>query len=268
MMDGIISAQSSPNPLVGVLFAEDFDMPAFLEPLADHQAAPDIPQEPEEPEIPAQDPPQPAEPEIITPRYSAEDLEIARGDGYAQGWQEGWQEGQQAARAEREEMVRLLLSGIAQNLAQSAADAREVSEACAEATAMMFMQCLSSLLPSLCARHGPSEAAAVARCILPSLKREPRVAVRVNPTAVADMQAVLSGLDPEFASRIEVSAVQTMASGDVHVSWQDGEAVRDSRMMLGQVNEALAMLRVSVDDQSGSAMQAMEMAREETVHGG
>jgi hypothetical protein len=279
-MDGIISAHSLPNNLVGVLFAEDFDLP--FDPAATTPAAEPVAAVPEPAEPPSgvpveaipEPPPEPCEPEIIIPTYSAEELEAARCEGHERGRQEG----QQAARGERDEMIRLLLEKIVKQFEQAAADATRVAEGDSEATALLLVQCLASLLPALCARHGAAEALAVAACILPSLKREPRVGVRVHPASLADMQSAIARLDSDYAGRIEVLAMDALATGDVRINWQDGEAVRDAGAMLGHVLQILAVLNVSTDEPSpepsppgGTGDQALQQpatAEREMAYGG
>jgi flagellar biosynthesis/type III secretory pathway protein FliH len=275
-MDGIISAKSLPGALVGVLFAEDFDLPYDMASRPGAAAA-NIEPEPTAEETSEHvaggigpEPPQECEPEVIIPTYSAEELEDARRAGHEAGRHEGLQ----AARGERDETIRLLLASLVKQLEQTGAEASQVAQAASEAASLFILQCLASLLPHLCERHGPTEALAVAGCILPSLRREPRVGVRVHPAAVADMRSAVSRLDAEFAARIEVLAMDPLAAGDVRISWQDGDAVRDARAMLAQVHEILAMLGISteattlakrIDD---PAMQQAKPAEREMAYGG
>jgi flagellar biosynthesis/type III secretory pathway protein FliH len=271
-MDGIISAKSSPDALIGVLFAEDFDLPFDSASRARSAANTEPAQTAEEAaEDGIGEPPvEECEPEVIVPTYSAEELEAARRAGHDLGRQEG----QQAARGERDEKILLLLAGLSRQFEQAGSEATRMAQVASEATSLFMLQCLASLLPSLCESHGAAEALAVAGCILPSLRREPRVGVRVHPAAVDDMRSAVARLDAEFAGRIEVLGMDSLATGDIRINWQDGDAERDARAMLAQVQQILALLGIPADATSllnridSPAIQQDQTAEREMAYGG
>ena len=201
----------------GILFAEDFDLPeGYAHVLAPEEAA---------------------EPEIITPTYSAEELEVAREAGHTAGEAAG----RRAAAASDMARTADALAAIAGGLAGARETAREAAQDLAEDITRLLLATLATLAPSVCAHHGEAEIAAVLAQVLPGLRTEPRITVRVN-TALADsVRARLATLDPDTQARIDLQPTQ-LPPGDVQIAWRDGEAVRDTRVIWRGIAEVLTPL--------------------------
>jgi flagellar assembly protein FliH len=183
------------------------------------------------------DPPEPPdEPETIAPSFTQEALETAREAAYAEGYSRGLSQAAQ----DRAEIGGQLLAGIAQRLADAEAAAREAAEASALAVAELLINTLAALFPTLCARHGAGEVAALARTVLPALDREPRISLRVSPHVLPELEAELARLDPELRARIAVIATDAVAPGDIRIAWQDGGARRDGAALWAQIAATLA----------------------------
>jgi len=206
----------------GVLFAEDFDLPpASFTPTED-------------------DTPDP-EPEPLVPSYSEDQMEAARDAAY----QSGLHDGRTAAYAEIAAETAASLSSIALAFSDARAAAQAVAEKTAAALTRLLLDAFAAALPALCARHGPTEVAAVLRELLPALSREPRTIVRVAPGTLPAAQTELSRLDPDIAGRINVTAQDTLSPGDVRISWHDGEAMRDSGALCARITEILLPLQAA-----------------------
>jgi flagellar biosynthesis/type III secretory pathway protein FliH len=195
------------------LFAEDFDQQSGITVL---------------------DPPD--EPDLIAPSFTEEAVETAREAAYAEGYSRGLSQATQ----DRAEIASQLLAGIARRLADAEAAAREAAEASALAVAELLMNSLAALFPTLCARHGAGEVAALARTVLPALDREPRISLRVSPHVLPELEAELDRLDPELRARLTVIATDAVPPGDVHIAWQDGAAGRDGAALWAQIAATLA----------------------------
>ena len=105
-----------------------------------------------------------------------------------------------------------------------------------------MLSALVACLPALCERHGAEELRSVARAVLPALRNEPRITVRVHPGMLAVMQEEVAALDAELAERIEIIPAGAIAPGDVRIGWTDGQAVRDAGRARAAVDDALAAL--------------------------
>jgi flagellar biosynthesis/type III secretory pathway protein FliH len=195
------------------LFAEDFDQQSGITVL---------------------DPPD--EPDLIAPSFTQEAVETAREAAYAEGYSRGLSQATQ----DRAEIASQLLAGIARRLADAEAAAREAAEASALAVAELLMNSLAALFPTLCARHGAGEVAALARTVLPALDREPRISLRVSPHVLPELEAELDRLDPELRARLTVIATDAVPPGDVRIAWQDGAAGRDGAALWAQIAATLA----------------------------
>jgi flagellar biosynthesis/type III secretory pathway protein FliH len=205
-----MNAHSRPSH---VLFAEDFDLQSSITVL---------------------DPPD--EPELIAPSFTTEAVETAREEAYAEGYSRGLSQAAQ----DRAEIARQLLASIAQRLADAETAACEAAEASAVAVAELLMNSLAALFPTLCARHGSGEVAALARIVLPALDREPRITLRVSPHVITDLDLELAQLDPDLRARITVIATDAAPPGDARITWQDGAAGRDGAVLWAQIAATLS----------------------------
>ncbi len=212
-MDGLFdipAGAARPRAPAGVLFAEDFDLP--------EDAAP-------------------AEPEVIRPTFTADELAEVRATAYAEGRELGFAE----AAAEHEVALEAAARTVAAQLATLRTEAHAAAEAAAHTVAQLLLETLAALFPTLCARHGAAEAAAVLRAILPGLSDEPALALRANPRLLPALRGELARLDPELAGRTAFVPSEIAAPGDIAMSWQHGSATRDAASLWTAVADALAL---------------------------
>ena len=194
----------------GALFDEDFDRP------------------------PA--PPPPPEPEVVEPAFSAAELETAREAAHREGRDAAQTEFECSAKA----AAGKALADISAQIAAAREDAAAIAEDAAAAMARLLMDCFATSFPSLCARHGKAEAAAILREILPALRREPKISVRVNTHIAAEMTAEIDALDPDLAGKVRLIPTDAIAMGDVKIAWEHGDANRDTAALWRQIEDILA----------------------------
>jgi flagellar biosynthesis/type III secretory pathway protein FliH len=192
----------------GLLFDEDFDAP----------------------------PPDPDDPEIIEPMYSAAELLAAR--------EEAARESRAAVLAEIDTSTRtalgLALAQISGQLAAARAEAAAIAEQNSEAVASLLLNCFATAFPVLAARHGSAETAAVLRALLPALHHEPKITVRVNPHLIAALTEEFLSSDSDLAARVRLIPTDAVALGDVRVAWDHGSAARDTMSLWNQIETILA----------------------------
>ena len=184
------------------------------------------------------DTPGPSDPEVIAPLaapLAQSDIEAARAEGIA--------EGRAAARAEAE-VAAETLAEAARALIGELATLRDAMHAEAEenatAIARLLIDTLGVLFPALCARNGATEARAVVRALLPGLRQEPEVVIRVAPALVEAISRELAGAEQGDTPRLRVTADPSLPAGDVRVQWQGGAATRDAAALWEAVASALA----------------------------
>jgi flagellar biosynthesis/type III secretory pathway protein FliH len=190
-----------------LLFDEDFDLPARS-----------------------------SEPEVIEPVFTAADLLAAR--------EEAARDGRDRALAEADTSMRAAASHalvrIAEQITASRAEAVSIAEQSAEAIARLLIDCFAAAFPALSARHGTTEVAAVLRQILPALRREPKITVRISPHLVPEMTDQIRTLDSDLAARVRLIATDAVAPGDARVTWENGAASRDAVSLWRQIENILA----------------------------
>ena len=193
-----------------LLFDEDFDLPVARPP--------------------------PPEPEIIEPVFSLAELEDARAA---------------AARAARETTLTecetsamAAARGALDTIAAEIAAARETfaltAEQAAEGIARLLLDCFAAAFPALSARHGSDEIAAVLREILPALRHEPKVVVRVSPHIAAAMTAEIERMDPDLIAHVRVVATDAIGPEDARIAWEHGSAIRDTAALWSNIESILA----------------------------
>ena len=198
-----------------ILFAEDFDDP------------PAPPQHEQE-----------LEPEVLEPVFSLGELEAVRREAHASGVAAGMALTEDAHR----QAVRVATQTVGEMLAESRGEAARAVDASAEALARTLLATLCAALPALCARHGEAELRDIVRALLPSLVHEPWVTVRVHPSLIDPLAAELHTLGAELAGLVMLTPMDAMLPGDVRIAWQHGSASRDTRSILGEIDDALGTI--------------------------
>ena len=194
----------------GALFGEDFDAPPI--------------------------PPRPPEPVFVEPVYSAADLAAARDDAARDSRDAALAEAEAATKA----TARRALTDIAAQIASARDDVAAIAEQSAEATARLLLNCFATALPALSARHGAAEVTAILRAILPSLRREPKIVIRLNPHLAREMTEEIQMLDPELAAHVRIVPTDAIPVGDVRIAWDNGGASRDTKALWDQIENILA----------------------------
>jgi hypothetical protein len=213
-----IDIATSPVP-GGVLFIEDFDLPARA-PVACEN-------DPADPEVIA--------PDVIAPMFDAAELEAAR----AASWDEGHAAGR-AAQAEADAAgLRRAVVALSAEFGAARETAALIAESAAEEIARLLLASLASVFPMLCAGHGAAEAAAVVRAVLPALSEEPEIGLRANPHTAPALLAEIERIDPDLARRVRLTHTDALAPGDVRIAWRDGVAVRDASALWREVAAVL-----------------------------
>lgn len=211
---------------LGVLYAEDFDVPK-----------PEAPPEPE--------------PEVST--FSKADLaeaQVAAAQDAIRDARQAWDNEAAASRA-------LALDRIAAALSSAGSAARSVAEEVASEAAKTMLALLASLMPHLCRLHGDCEVQALLRHLLPQLAAEPRIAVRVHPAVLDAVRDDLRTLDPDLAAAVSVSALDTLGRGDARVAWRNGSLHRDAGAMASALHAGLAELGL-LEPQTAPTVKRME----------
>lgn len=181
-------------------------------------------------------PPPGPEPEVIEPVFTAAELLAARDEAARDSRDSALAEAAATARAG----ACHALAEIAAQIAAARAEAASIAEQSAEAIARLLLDCFATALPALSARHGPGEVAAMLREILPALRREPKITVRVNPQLVPAISEAMHGFDADLATRVLLVPSDALALGDARINWEHGAAARDAKSLWRQIENVLA----------------------------
>ncbi|HEX3346900.1 MAG TPA: hypothetical protein VHS58_02220 [Acetobacteraceae bacterium] len=217
---------------LGALFIEDFNDDAGITVLDDEPT----------------DVPPPAEPSAPPP--AAPDIDAIRDEAFA----DGLRAGTERAEAQRTEALARLATALTESLAETAATSRAHAEESATAIARVALGALCAALPTICARFGAAEVAALARAVLPGLSAAPRIAIRVHPADTRALEVAVASLEPELVSRLEITPSAALPEGDLRMGWQDGHASRETGPLLRAIGDELAMLGLLDDGRQFGAV--------------
>ncbi len=221
-----------------ILFEEDFDLPP-------RSGEPEL-----EPE-----------PEVIEPVFTVAEMEAAR----AAAWREADERARAEVAAATETVARTALAAVGTQLAQAVAEARAFAESSAEAITHLLLSALGAAFPALCARHGDAEVQAVLSKMLPALYNEPKVTIRVAPSAVSAVMDELGHLDPDLAEQMQVVPHEGLQPGDVRVAWRAGQAARDTVQLWQDIEAILAPAGLLPSDPSLPQAPLTRVTPKETV---
>jgi flagellar biosynthesis/type III secretory pathway protein FliH len=201
-----------------ILFGEDFDLAGAPAPAAAR-------------------PPTAAEREAAAREAADAERAAAIERAYAQGVADGLARAADARAALTEHWTAL----CADRLRAATGELAELADRQATALAAAVMELLMRTLPALCARHGAAEAAALTRQILPGLAREPHIAVRHHPRDGEAIAAALGALPEELSGAVSLAPSAQLASGDLRITWRDGQATRDTQALLAGIADTLRL---------------------------
>jgi flagellar assembly protein FliH len=209
-LTNLVAEATANSPLIGILYAEDFD-DVPNQPIVDAEAS--------------------AEP-VETP-LTQDDLDRACAAAVAAAKSQWENEAQQ---------IRTNLIGIISTALAAARDAAEqIALETAEAAVATILAMLSGALPHFCNEHGNAEVRALVDRLLPTLRTEPRVVVRVHPDLVPELRREFLDLQADISGTLVVNPA-AVERGDVKIEWENGALSRDTRQILQAMQDALGQL--------------------------
>jgi hypothetical protein len=206
-----LSLPGEPSPLLGILYAEDFDDDSPPPPPPDPERGPE--------------PPPPVLTQDDIDRACAEAVSRAR---------IAWE-------AERMQQSVRALASVSEALAAAREKAEQEAAAIAEGTVTTMLAMLAGALPRFCREHGPAEVRALMQHLLPMLRTESRITVRAHPDLVPLLRNDLAQLETELAGTVTINEAPC-APGDVRVTWNCGSFQRDTNRILEAMRDALGEL--------------------------
>ena len=217
----MMRSHTPPSAISGVLYAEDFDEPLLLTREAE-PAASAIP----------------AEPELIDPRFSLDELRAAT----EQAHEEGCEAGRHAAARSLEAQRGAALAAIAEQISATQAESVRRVEQALDAIANATFSLLAAALPALCATHTQDELRAVLHRVLPAAQQVPELHIRVHPSMRAAIETEANALLEGSGTRVTCTDSTKLLAGDIAISWQNGAALRDTTAICAEIRNTVLAL--------------------------
>lgn len=207
-----VSAAKNPNPMAEArkfMFDRSFDVET--KPKAEEKAKDAAPEK--------------AEPVVVVPTFSEEELNAARQKAFAEGKEEGRLE--TAASTEREVLV--ALNGIGDRLKDIAAAQETANASIMENAIVVAVGIARKVFPALNERHGFAEIERMVTMAVGRILEEPRVVIYVNSKLKAPIQERLAPIAAKtgFKGEVSVEGLDDIIVGDARVEWMGGGAKRD-----------------------------------------
>lgn len=197
--------------LSGILYAEDFDLPEPT-PTAPETAAPP-------PVI------------VVEPTFSLADLRRAADHAQLEGRSLERQDADLREHARRSDA----LTRIAEALDSAGNAASRGATEAASATAETLLTMVAAVLPAFAARHASVEVGALLDMLLPAMRHEPHLVIRVHSSLVDGLRDATAALLDDGPVAVEWVTSDSMLPGDITVRWQDGMMQRDTRALCARV---------------------------------
>ncbi len=182
----------------------------------------------------------PACTDAATPLITTSDLKAAREDGYTEGMQAALTDAQLV----QSQLLTAALQGVTDALRAERAMLEKTARSQAASCVRVILAVLQSAVPFMMAEHAECEADAMVRALVPELAHEPELKVRAHPVLAEPLRETLAECLSDHPIVLSVAADERLAAGDVHVSWQDGQARRDCKSIWNQIRAALVRLNL------------------------
>jgi hypothetical protein len=176
-----------------------------------------------------------ATPAAVAPPPPERDVDAELATAYARGLADGCAQ----ASAEAASAVEALLARCTSEFRRADEDIAAMAEEAATQLARLMFETLGALVPAICASCGPTELAELTRVLLPRLRNEPQIRVRLNPHDAPAVLAGIGNLADDLPDRIVVTQTDAVTQGDIRVAWQDGAMLRDTAAIWQDMSSTL-----------------------------
>jgi flagellar biosynthesis/type III secretory pathway protein FliH len=192
--------------------------------------------------LPDLDAPDVPPPETPAPPTLEEMLEAARREGHAAGLREGQARGRAAEQASREALAEEAIRVALTHLDRAGEAAREMANRNAHVLAGLLADMVDAALPGAAAREAAELLEPLMRALGP-LADAPAGAVLQVPPALLDHACARFG-----ATGLPIEADPGLPDGDARIAWRQGGIELDLSRRRGAIREALAALRLPLED--------------------
>ena len=217
----MMHAHAFSSAISGVLYAEDFDEPLLPAARGGSDPAPAI-----------------AEPELIEPLFSLDELRVATEEAH----ENGREVERRAAALSNETRRGAALAALAEQIALTRAQCAEQIEQALDAIAGTTLSLLAAALPALCAARAPDELRAMLRRVLPPARQAPELQIRVHPSLREAIERETAALLDGSAARVAWMNSAKLLPGDIEISWQNGAALRDTAATCAAIRNTVLAL--------------------------
>ncbi|MBT3306901.1 MAG: hypothetical protein HN377_10520 [Alphaproteobacteria bacterium] len=220
-----IPSVSSPEDTVAMAATRKF--------LFDRSFDGDVPESIEETE----EKPEEAEPEVIVPTFSEEEIQAARTESFAKGKEEGISEA--AAATERDILAVLQkLDGQFTSLfdAQETAGTSILDSAIAIASGIT-----RKVFPALNEQGALGEIERIVTLAMGKILDEPSVTITIHPDIEAQFGERIGALsvDTGFKGEVLIQTSEDLPAGDCRIEWNSGGAKREAAVLWQEIDEII-----------------------------
>ncbi len=176
-----------------------------------------------------------AEPEVVVPTFSEEEMKAAREESFATGKAEGVNEAAEAT----ERLISASLEKLSQQFDSLFKAQEEAGDAIMENAISIACGITRKVFPALNQQGALGEIERIAVMSLEKILEEPQVIIAVNPELEAALNERLGALTAQagYKGEIKIIADDDIVPGDCRIEWSGGGARRDMDAMWQEIDE-------------------------------
>ncbi len=210
-----------PTAMSGVLYAEDFDEPLLQAPCLTPVMARAA-----------------AQPETVVPSFTLGELRAAAEEAHQRGRDEALRETAASIASQRN----LAAQNLAGQLSATQEQSARIVEQALGMIARTTLSLLSVALPALCADHAEAELRALLHRIVPPMRQQPELQIRVHASLRAVLEEETKSLLEGSSTCVTWASSSKLMPGDIAISWQNGGALRDTASTCNFIRDAVLAL--------------------------
>ena len=172
------------------------------------------------------------------PSFTLNELRAAVDEAHQKGRDEALREASASMQGQRN----LAAANLAKQLAATQEQSARIVEQALNMIARTTLSLLSVALPALCADHAEAELRALLHRIVPPMRQQPELQIRVHSSLRAVLEEETKAMLEGSGTCVTWASSGKLLPGDIAISWQNGGALRDTAATCDYIRDAVLAL--------------------------
>ncbi len=172
---------------------------------------------------------------FVAPTYSQEELNQAKDEAYKQGKAEGFRESEEGYTGQIQNLTKTLNHNLA-NLLQAEELRKEQFKS---ETLKSVVALFENAFPMLKEKHGLGEIEGIIEDVLAEHLGESKITIHVAPEYSESIDTFIKSKFQADENTLEVIADKEIAKDDARITWENGGAIRDTKVFEDKIKRFL-----------------------------